>query len=250
MQKVKILIVEDELIIAEDIRMKLINLGYEVTGVAINYNEALNGIMENFPDLVLVDIGLEGTKDGIELGAFLKTDADIPFIYLTSNSEKATIDRAKATQPNAYLLKPYKAESLYASIEIALAHGQRLSNAGSSTPSNAIGELQYYVLKDSIFVKKENTFYKVKFADILFIKVNEAKINLYTVEGQELIFESQLAPLAGLLTDEWFCQVHPLYIVNLNFIDEFNDTRLKIRNTEIPLSKTKRDDFLAKLKTL
>jgi two-component system, LytTR family, response regulator LytT len=238
MQKVKILIVEDELIIAEDIRMQLIHFGYEVTGVAINYNQALNAIMENMPDMVLVDIGIEGNKDGIELGAFLKSDADIPFIYLTSNAEKAVIDRAKTTFPNAYLLKPFKAQALYAAIEIALANGHGTPDIDDTTNST-LGELQYYVLKDSIFVKKDNTFYKVKFADILFIRVTDNQLNLFIADNQVLNIDSPLAPLAGLLTESWFCQTHPAYIVNLNHLDEFNDNRIKIRN-----------EFLLKLKAL
>ena len=106
MTHIKILIVEDELIIAEDIRLQLVKLGYQVTGVAKDFGAALTLLEKDTPDLLLVDIVLKGERDGIELAEFVKEQYDLPVIFLTSHADKLTVERAKKVNPEGYLLKP------------------------------------------------------------------------------------------------------------------------------------------------
>lgn len=249
MGKVKILIVEDELLIAEDIRMQLINLGYEVAGMAVSYNEALNCIMQDLPDLVLVDITIDGDKDGIELGHFLRSDAEIPFIYLTSHADKSTLARAKETLPDAYLLKPFKSENLFASIEIALSNALQTNLADEAQHSIEETENQEFILKDCVFIKKDNLFTKVKLTDILYIKAEGNYLELYSVDGKMHCIRSTMLHFSSFLSDTIFFQTHQSYIVNMNFVNEFSLTHLKINNQEIPLSKSKKDVFMSKMRT-
>ncbi|MFA4876244.1 MAG: response regulator [Methanoregula sp.] len=116
----KILIVEDELIFAEDLQEILTGCGYEVCGCVPTGEEALAKIPELLPDLVLIDIVLAGRMNGIELGGAIHAIADIPFIYLTSNSEEDTIASAKCTRPYGYIPKPFDQRVLFSTIEIAL----------------------------------------------------------------------------------------------------------------------------------
>ncbi|MEM7040268.1 MAG: response regulator, partial [Bacteroidota bacterium] len=112
MRKVKILVVEDEIIIADDIADTLEDLGYEVLGPVISYSAAIPLIEEEMPDLALLDLQLSGRKSGIDLGLKINETYQFPFIFLTSNSDKATLEEAKKVEPSAYLLKPYSKEEL------------------------------------------------------------------------------------------------------------------------------------------
>lgn len=116
----KILIVEDDDIIAkvEDWRLK--NLGYEVAGRAVSGAEAMELVAKTKPDLVLMDINIQGDMDGIETAKRIKKQFSIPVVYVTSHSDGPTLDRAKATQPDGFVVKPFEDNDLRVAIELAL----------------------------------------------------------------------------------------------------------------------------------
>ncbi len=118
--KTKIMIVEDESIIALDIKNSLSKLGYAITGVAASGDAALMKIKENRPNLVLMDIHLKGEMNGIQTSEIIKSDFHLPVIYLTANADSSTFQSAQATDPHAYLLKPFNEKSLSIAIEVAL----------------------------------------------------------------------------------------------------------------------------------
>jgi PAS domain S-box-containing protein len=116
----KILITEDETIVALDIKKKLVKLGYNVTDIVSTGEEAIAKAGETNPDLILMDISLEGDMDGIEAAKRIRSRYDIPIIYLTAHSDKKTLDRAKVTEPLGYIVKPFERASLHATIEMAI----------------------------------------------------------------------------------------------------------------------------------
>jgi len=116
----KILIVEDEGIIAKDIKNILSFLGYSVIAVASSGEEAIEKAKEMHPDLVLMDIVLEGDMDGVKAAEQIRDSFDIPVIYLTAYSDNTTLQRAKITEPYGYILKPFQERELYTTIEMAL----------------------------------------------------------------------------------------------------------------------------------
>lgn len=122
MQKIKILIVEDESIIAINLKETLIELGYEPCGIAPNKCKTMKLIESGVvPDLILMDIYLKGPTTGIELAKQLKPKlANVPIVFLTANSEVSTIKKASETLAYGYILKPYKKSHLHATIEVAL----------------------------------------------------------------------------------------------------------------------------------
>jgi len=115
----QILVVEDEIITAIDIQNRLINLGYNVPEIVCSGEEAIIKVNENKPDLVLMDINLNGEMDGIEASSKIHSISDIPVIYLTAYSDDITLDRAKITEPYAYIVKPFKDMELKINLEIA-----------------------------------------------------------------------------------------------------------------------------------
>ncbi|MGV0106016.1 histidine kinase [Nostoc sp. DSM 114160] len=124
MTKAKILVVEDEAIVAKDLQYRLKKFGYTVPAIASSGEEAINIAIEISPDLVLMDIKLKGSIDGIEAAEEIYKRLDIPVIYLTAYADENTLERAKITEPFAYLLKPFKERELQTNIEITLTkHG-------------------------------------------------------------------------------------------------------------------------------
>ena len=115
----KILVVEDERVVARDIEKRLKKLGYVVTLTVASGEEAIKKTAETRPDLVLMDIQLKGEMDGIEAAERIRTDFDIPVIYLTAFADEETLQRAKATEPFGYILKPFDERDLHTAIEIA-----------------------------------------------------------------------------------------------------------------------------------
>jgi PAS domain S-box-containing protein len=118
--KKQILIVEDEIIAAIDIQKRLIELGYNVPAIVSSGEEAIIKVRENKPDLILMDINLNGEMDGIEATSKIHSFSDIPVIYLTAYSDDETLARAKITEPYAYIVKPFKDRELQINLEIAL----------------------------------------------------------------------------------------------------------------------------------
>ena len=241
MDQLKVLIVEDELIVAEDIKSHLLKMGYTVLDIVSNYDDAIRLLASTAPDLILLDIMIKGPKTGIDIGRYLNENQyKIPFIYLSSLSDKRTIEQAKETHPNAYLLKPFRAENLFTSIEIAI------ENAASENATSVQKEhLSSLIVKDSLFIKKDSLFYKVKIKDILFIKGegNYLEINVNT--GNKYVIRSTIKSFLGFLSQFPFFQTHKSYIINLDYIDIVSYTFVKIQKHEIPLSQSKKDELLA-----
>lgn len=127
MNEIKILIVEDEPVIAENIAVYLNNGDFAVSGIAYDDEEAKRQLKQNTPDAVLLDINLDSEQDGIDIAEFINRHYEIPFLFLTSYSDKETLERAKKVEPWGYVVKPFNERSLVASIEIAISNFARRS---------------------------------------------------------------------------------------------------------------------------
>ncbi len=116
----RILVIEDEPLISLDIKRSIAKLNMLVVGIAYNGDQALDLLYNRKPDLVLLDINLGGTLDGIEVAEIINSKYNIPFIYLTSFADKKTLERAKLTMPYGYIVKPFDKKELFAAIELAI----------------------------------------------------------------------------------------------------------------------------------
>jgi PAS domain S-box-containing protein len=152
-----ILVVEDEVIVANDIREALISLGYTVTGTTKSGEGALEEVAATPPDLVLMDIHLAGEMDGIEAAGRIRTLYDIPVIFLTAYSDKALLARARQTEPYGYVIKPYDDRGLQSAIEIAVYKHKMESRLKESEETtrvmmNATQDLLYLISSDGRFL--------------------------------------------------------------------------------------------------
>lgn len=144
-QKIKIMVVEDERIVAQDIQSSLESLGYDVPAVVSSGEEAIEKAGELEPDLILMDIVLRGKLNGIETTKQIHTNYDIPVIYLTAYADTSTLDKAKKTEPFGYILKPFEDRELQSTIEMALYKSSmekqlKQSEEWLSTTLNSIGD--------------------------------------------------------------------------------------------------------------
>lgn len=241
-QAIKILIVEDNVIIADDMQSMLEEIGYEIVDNVIVYEQAIEVLKSKQVDLVLIDIILASDKTGIDLGKHIRENYDIPFIFVTSNSDRATVENAKTVKPNGYLVKPFEQQDLYTSIEIALSNfvygkesATKNANAGNVESEDNVA-MSNSILKDSIFVKKQHLYYRIQFGDIHFIKADNVYLEVNTVDKKFLV-RSPLKDYLEKLPKNKFYRAHKSYIVNVDHIDAINSKDIMINNTLIPISK-------------
>ena len=236
-QPIKILIVEDNVIIADDMQSMLEEIGYEIVDNVIVYEQAVEVLKNKEVDLVLIDIILASDKTGIDLGQHIRDNYNIPFIFVTSNSDRATVENAKTVKPNGYLVKPFEQQDLYTSIEIALSNFDYSTDAsGSPVAAPGEGVVGTSVLKDSIFVKKQHLYYRIQFDDIQFIKADNVYLEVNTADKKFLV-RSPLKDYLEKLPKNKFYRAHKSYIVNVDHIDAINSKDIMINNTLIPISK-------------
>ncbi len=120
MSVIKVLIVEDDRLIAENSAIMLRTLGYEVSNICNNSEDALESLKTDQPDIVLIDILLKGDDDGISFASQIRKNFEIPFVYVTATSDKSILERAKVTSPYGYIIKPFNERDLHSNIEMAL----------------------------------------------------------------------------------------------------------------------------------
>jgi len=253
-EAIKILIVEDNVIIADDMQTMLEDIGYEIVGNVIDFEQAEQVLSKNYVDLVLIDIILSSDKTGIDLGQHIRENYNLPFIFVTSNSDKATVEIAKKVKPNGYLVKPFEQEDLFTSIEIALSSFSYENNATSNksvTNKNNVNEqdkanVKNAVLKDSIFVKKNNLYYRIQFDEIHFIKADNVYLEINTKEKKFLV-RSALKDYLEKLPSNNFYRAHKSYIINLSHIQAVNSKDIMIKDELIPISKDFREFILSSL---
>jgi PAS domain S-box-containing protein len=128
MTKPRILIIEDEILIARELEVRLKGFGYAVVRIALSGEEGVQGASELQPDIVLMDIVLKGALDGIAAANEIRTRFDIPVVYVTAYADESTLRRAKVTEPYGYILKPFSESEVHAAVEMALYKHQRERN--------------------------------------------------------------------------------------------------------------------------
>ncbi|MBZ5615300.1 MAG: response regulator [Acidobacteriia bacterium] len=123
----RVLIVEDETLIAEELRERLSQFGYSVIAAVDTADEGIAIATRDRPDLVLMDIRLKGEKDGVQAAQEIRQQVDIPIVYVTAYSDRLTVDRARQTDYDAYVLKPFHRRELQSTIEVAMQrHAMRM----------------------------------------------------------------------------------------------------------------------------
>jgi DNA-binding LytR/AlgR family response regulator len=256
MARLKLLIAEDDVVIAQNLSLSLESMGYEVCQAVSSGEELLLKVHQHQPDLIILDITLDGKLDGIETAALLAKATRLPFIFMTAFSDKETIDRAKQTNPHAYLVKPFDARTLQSSIELAIHNAgtrqlQPENGAVSAAPvqiADAV-EADNFLLHDALFVKVRNRLEKVMLGDIVWAEAQDIYCNIKTRTHLHLVSQS-LKNLEQRLPANQFMRVHRSYIVQLTAIEAIEDNNILIGGKHIPIGNTHRDALLKRLQIL
>ncbi len=231
---IELLVVEDELIIAEHIVRILKNEGYRNIRVAKSVSVALGLIAEKKPDMVLTDIGLGEEKTGIDLGKILNEEYRIPFIYITSHSSLNLVRQASQTRPNAYLVKPFKKEDLIVALEIAIL--------------NSV-QKQVQLDSDCLLLKEGTITIQIPFNDIILLKAEENYTAINTTTQRPRFVRYFLGDIQKKMPEDQFVRIHRSYIINRKFISEIHASHLVICNFQLPIGRAYRagvDNFVAK----
>jgi len=244
---IKILVVEDEMIIAAKISMHLTNLGYEVTGILPRGEEALLAVEENKPDIVIMDIRLKGDINGIDTAIRMQKSSDIAVIFLTANADEGTFNNAKAAKPYAFISKPYKPIDLQRAIELTIS---RMAADENKLPlADSGGSGQPFILSDRVFVRQREKMIKIFVADILYIEADRNYCRIFTKTHEYLLCVT-LKAIEEKLDNRIFLRVHRSYIINLSHIDAVAEDHVIINQKAIPVSEGLKEKLLQRIQTL
>jgi DNA-binding LytR/AlgR family response regulator len=246
MQKVKILIIEDELIIAEGLKIMLEGMGYEITGIFTSGAETLKNFKQGLADILFMDIHLAGNSSGIDTAMELRKTSAIPVIYLTKNQDEYLRKKAiYETNAAHYLTKPFSKADISIAIDFALKMLKTHEFAGMKPNENA------YLVNDSIFLKNGLGYKKIMIADIMYLKADGSYCEFNFKEGKEKTqvfsenlsyFEEKLAFARELV------RIHRSYIVNINFIERVHENRAWVKGLEIPIGRTYKSELVEKFR--
>lgn len=239
MSDLRIYIIEDEPLYSTKLEMLVNELGYELAGMSDNSDTARVEILKMNPDLLLVDVSVKGTMDGIELVRTL--EGKIPSIFITSYSDKNTFDRAKSVGPHAYVTKPFDAVHLQRTIELAFASINKSGKESEQWESD-IG------LEGAFFIKDRNKLEKVAIADITHLEVEDRYSTIFTQQNKKFVLRMSMADVQARLPGS-FVRVHRKFTVNLDKVSsiDLQDQIIKIGDIEIPISRSHKDDLLKRL---
>ncbi|MCI4651037.1 response regulator [Phaeodactylibacter sp.] len=248
---IKILGIEDNPIHQEFLFVVIQELGYELAGLADNAKQALELLFSTKPDVVLMDIEINGQQDGIALAKRINQLRPLPIIYTTARADRATLDRAKNTLPYGYLVKPFTQQDLQAALELAIyrfAKDQQERDPVTSAPEWENG----IALQQALFVKAGDMIHKVRFEDILLIEVAKDRYCTVSTAEDEYLVRSPLREIAVKLPMQDFLQVHRSAIVRASAIDriEGSGAWLMVGNKTVTVGKTYREKLLNNLNLL
>lgn len=234
MSSLKTLIVEDELIIAEDMKGMLQESGYQVIGIATDNDEAREILTGDSPDIALIDINLSGGDDGISLAKYIREKYDIPIIFITSLSDKKTVERAKQVRPEGYIVKPFAKEDLYTSIEIAIFN---FTGAAKNSSNHDKDSDENVVIRDSIFIRKDYKLIKIRFDDLIWIRSELNYLELHCSENKHLV-RCTMREFVQKLPADSFLQVHKSYCINTRYISAIDHRRIWLGKIQVPIGRS------------
>jgi len=247
MAKTKVLIVEDEAIIAKDIENVFTKAGYKVVGSFLTGEAAIQAVDELEPDIVLMDIMLKGDMSGIQAAEVIREKSNTPVVFLTAYADENTIDKARSAVPYGYIVKPFKENEVIATIEIALnkyKEDQELIKERDML-KNMVIEKSY---SDSIFVRADYRLNRIKFSDIYYVEalkdyvvINTAD-NIYTTH-------STMKEMQRILPAKDFVRVHRSYIVRIDkiFSIKYPDLVIEGKMKVIPIGGMYRKELFSRL---
>lgn len=249
MSGVRILIIEDELLVAEQLKNTLITQGYEVLDIVDNAADAKRALMVYQLDIVLIDIKLRGEEDGISIAQHINQQHRLPIIFISSLIDQETVDRAKVCKPSAYLVKPYNASELYIALNMALFNFES-SLVANPLSQQAPSQNDHYLINEHIFVRDKHRFERINIEDVLWLKAESSYVSIVTESKGYLLTTETLKSFLDKVSSRLLQRVHRSYAVNLQKVEAIEGNRLFVGEKEIPVSKNQLPELQAHFKFL
>jgi DNA-binding LytR/AlgR family response regulator len=223
----KILIVEDEFLVAADIEESLISMGYEVQGCIASGQAAIDEVERSLPDLILMDIRLKGEMTGIEAATRILKKHDVPIIYLTANADLGTIEQAKVSLPYGYITKPYSEKDLRTNIEIARYKFESdIQMKMASDQFHSFFKAQYpghVVMDGTRGLTREH-------ADSIYYIDQQADGWMVHLRDDTYLVSTGLEQLLQILPNDQFIQINDQCLINRNKIFSYMDPDIIIKD--------------------
>ncbi len=227
----RIVIVEDEALIADHLALLLQDLGYEVIAIVDDANDLFESLSGTNVDLVLLDIQINGALDGVDISHILNSKYEIPFVFISSNTDDKTLDRVKHTNPAGFISKPFKVEQLR-SVLALIPSGEK--------PTKEVA------LESHFFVKDGLGHVRVAYEDVLYAKADDNYTHLYTSD-KRYVLSATLKKTEEQLASYGFVRCHRSYLVNIKKIERLGGNFVQIGKDEIPVSESLRKNILERL---
>lgn len=223
---IKVLIVEDEMLVAEEISFDLQDQGFDVTGIAISSDECLAEIQKNQPHVILMDINIKGDLDGIQTAQLIQQKTTIPIVYLTANTDSATLKRAIETSPSAFISKPFSKKDLIVALELAF---NKNNEHILTQKSNSINDL--------FFVKSGKFYTKIDVNEINYLEANGSYTEIVT-NDKNYTLSTNLNHFQENIQNPYFVRIHRSFVVNIKKVDGFDNNTILINGKSLPISKS------------
>ncbi len=226
MEHIKILIVEDEVLIAEDLKDILKTFGLKKIEMVHDKASALENLRLTKPDIALIDIRMEKELDGLEIGEFIQNNYKLPFIFITAHSDIEMIKKIIKTKPVGYITKPFKKSDLFANINLAI---------------------EQLTTNNKLFIKDGYSTHVININEILYIESEGNYINIFTSSKKYLSRQNMESILLDIDSND-FLKIHRSYVVNLNKVKKYSSKEVIINEIMLPISKTFYDVFIENMK--
>ena len=223
----KIGIIEDEVLIADNIAMHLEDMGHRIIGVAERYEEVLAQIEVERPDFFMVDIRLKGERSGLDVARDLRDRYAVPFLFLTSNTDKNMVSKAMETLPIAYIKKPFSQEDLFIAVELVKA------KINLETKSNG----------RKVEIKDGTSTEWIPMSEILYLEADRSYVSIVT-EKVTKVLRQNMGNLLDLFQDKEMVRIHRSFAVNLTKVDSISSTKVIMNGKKLPLGPKYKEDFL------
>lgn len=214
----RILIGEDDVLTAGYLKDVVESFGNEVVGIGHNKEDIIRMIDKYIPDLLMQDISMVQTTDGIEVGRYVLENYSFPHIYITAHSDKNIIEKALATKPVGYVIKPFVPMNVYLAIQIALDH------------------FRDHHEQEILTIKDGYNLIKLPYYSIQYLKSDNVYIDIHTSKKVYIVRDS-LEQIHLKLDQNLFLRTHRSYIVNRHHVENLGSNLLDIKGTTIPISR-------------
>ena len=238
---IRILIVEDDLSFALELEMLLDDMGYTDVKRVSHSGMALDYIYSNAPDLILMDIGINGQLSGLELGNKI-AHLDIPVLYITALQDIPYQQASEQSNTIGYLVKPVQTLTLRSAIDLAI---DKVHTLRVAEQNELLSSEEHFIANRYFFFKKKEIYCKVNIQDILYVQSDDNYVKVQVAGGETFTLRLAMKKLEELLPAEAFLRIHRRYIVAVEHIDtiNFQDSTLLIGTKELPVSQSKRKEL-------